>query len=232
MFSLFVVFIIIWQLSLLLTFRWMQSCFGIRIFLWRLWFLLGVYFVTGCQLRIIWFAVVLLIMILSCVALQKPLIMYFYIVAFLGLFDILYINGLVLLRTSLIVHHITLLSSAMVVAALRCGNQSCIWFGLLLCGKYGKKEITEFSMVKSARYCDSWIKSSYFPSRGWRRNLFIFPSIFMVGGLVSLQCWALVNDYFFPCFCCFLCFFQTCKYCIDVSVFIGTPCTRKDSLIW
>ena len=44
MFTLFVVLTIIWHLSTQLTARWLWSLFGIRIYLWRLWFLLGACF--------------------------------------------------------------------------------------------------------------------------------------------------------------------------------------------
>jgi len=63
-------------------------------------------------------------------------------------------------------------------------------FGLQLRGKFGKKEITDYSMAKKAQFLRWLIKLSRSHSCGRRRNFLLFPSIIMVGCLVHSPFWA------------------------------------------
>jgi len=122
--------------------------------------------VTGCQLRIIFFVVELLMLRLDCVLAvvgpwNRPRI-YFYIVIFLGKFVILFIVGWVSVWPSLVCLWIISTSLVLlVVCVLRGDNLLCNLFGMQLCGKYGKKEITCYSMAKKVRHIRLLIRLSH-----------------------------------------------------------------------
>jgi len=99
-----------------------------------------------------------LVCVLRDVEILKQTIFYSYIARFLVLSGILFFAGLVSLWPPHSWHLTILLNSVLPVWELRCGIQFYLSFGLLLCGKFGKKEITELSMVKNAQCRDWWTK--------------------------------------------------------------------------
>jgi len=58
----------------------------------------------------------------------------------------------------------------MLVVELKRGEHYFRCFGLLPCGKFGKKKTTESSRQKSAPFYKWWIRSRHFPMSGWRQN--------------------------------------------------------------
>ena len=99
-----------------------------------------------------------LVCVLRDVEILKQSIIYFYIARFLVLSGTLSFAGLVSLWPPHPWHLTILLSSVLPVWELRCDIQFYMSFGVLPCGKFGKKEIIGFSMVKNAQCRDWWIK--------------------------------------------------------------------------
>lgn len=119
------------------------------------------------------------------------LLIYFYTVIFLGKSDTLVIVGLVSVRCSQVCMRITSISLVLLVAiVLRCDNLLCIWFGMLLRGKYEKKEISGYSMAKNVRLIRLLTRLSHFLICGWKQKFIISLSTIMVGDLVRSLCWA------------------------------------------
>lgn len=119
-------------------------------------------------MKVVLFPLMLDCALVAAVRWKLPLI-YFYIVIFLGKSDTLFIVGWMSARSSLESLRITSLSLILLVAiALRCDNLFCIWFGMLLCGKYGMKEIAEFSMAKDVRHIRLLIRLNHLLIFGWR----------------------------------------------------------------
>jgi len=119
-----------------------------------------------------------------------PLI-YFYTVIFLVVSGNWFTVGWVSARSFHMTRRITSFSLVLlVVFVLRRDNQSCIWFGMLLRGKYEKKEIAGYSIIKYVQLIRLSTRLSLFPSCGWKRNFLTSLSTTMVGGLIRSIWWA------------------------------------------
>jgi hypothetical protein len=66
-----------------------------------------------------------------------------------GPFGTLFFGGWAFLQSSHLMLQIILTNSALAVVPLRRGVQFYRLFGLRVCGKFGKKEITGYSMAKN-----------------------------------------------------------------------------------
>jgi len=97
------------------------------------------------------FLTLMLKFVLEGVGWWKHLLIYFYIVICLVLFGAISLGGLVFQRLYLQTWHVTLLNSVFLVVLLSRGVHFYTLFGLQLCGKYRKKEITEVLIQKSAQ---------------------------------------------------------------------------------
>ena len=163
--------------------------------------LLGGYSVTCCLQRTICIIVVFLTVIQGhvwqVVIQLNHLSTYFYIVILLGQFGTLFIAGWASLRLYQLRCRLTLISSVLVVELQRSVAQSLRSYGLLRFGKFGKKEIIGFLIIKNARFFRLVIRLNLSLLGGWRRGSLHFPSIIMAGGLVRSQCWAYAKSFFF-----------------------------------
>jgi len=129
-------------------------------------------------------------MCVAGVTLSNRLIIYFYIVIFLVLFGTWFIVGLASQWPTHFMCLIIFISLAFVVVSGRGGAQFYRLYGLQRCGKFGRKETTGCSKAKNAPFIRWLIGLSSSPMCDWRRSTLLFPSIYMVGGLVRSPCWA------------------------------------------
>ena len=128
------------------------------------------------------------------IRIARTLLIYLFTVIFVGKSDTLFIAGCVSVRFFQVCTWIASINMVLLVAiVLRRDNLLCIWFGMLMCGKFGKKEIAGFSMAKNAQHIRLLIRLSHLPICGWRRKSQISLSTTMLGGLVRSLCWASVN---------------------------------------
>ena len=131
------------------------------------------------------------LVVVAC--LNLPLI-YFYTVIFLVMSGIWFTAGWVSARSFHMTRRITSFNLVLlVVIVLWCDNQFCIWYGMKLRGKYGKKEIAGYSMIKCVQLIRLSTRLSLCHLRGWKRNFPISLSTTMDGGLIRSLCWAYVN---------------------------------------
>jgi len=155
MFSLLKVLIMPLLLNLQLNYRWMFPLCGIKMFLWRLCYLLGGCSGTGYLRRTIFIVVVFWIkppcFVCPAAGWRKLQIIYFYIVISLRQFGILLIGGLAHPRLPRFICQIISINSVLVVVSPRCAARFYRLYGLLRCGKSGRKEITGSLMIKYAR---------------------------------------------------------------------------------
>jgi len=125
------------------------------------------------------------------IRIARTLLIYLFTVIFVGKSDTLFIAGCVSVRFFQVCTWIASINMVLLVAiVLRCANLLCIWFGMLLRGKYRKKEIASYSMVKKTRHLILLTRLSLFIICGWRRKFLISLSNIMDGGLVRSLCWA------------------------------------------
>jgi len=104
-------------------------------------------------------------LVLEVVGRWKHLLTFSYIVFCLGLFGITFLGGLVYLRLCLVMHPLFLIS---LVFLRVLASRDVLFYrlsGLQQCGKFGKKEITGFSMANIAQLCKWWTRLSHRPSR-------------------------------------------------------------------
>jgi len=155
---------IFWMQMLLLIFRWLCLLCDIKMFLWRWRYLRDVCFGIGFLPRttssvdrlLLW----MLKRALEIVGKWKHLIIYFFIVTFLGLFGILFLGGLVFIQLCLTMLLVILISSVLLVVLPRQSDLSYRLYGMQRCEKFGKKGTTGSSMEKIALFCKWLIRLS------------------------------------------------------------------------
>jgi len=127
-------------------------------------------FEIGFLLRKIYIIVMLLTsklgLVLETMGRWKHLLTFFYIVICLGLFGTLLIGGLEFLWLCFLMHPLFLISLVFLGVLASHGVLFFRLCGLQQCGKFGKKEITGYSMVNIAQFCRWWTRLSHRPSCG------------------------------------------------------------------
>jgi len=192
--SLFVVCIIFLLFSHRLGYQLMFLRFGIRMCLSRWWCLLDGCFGIDCLPRTISSGEVLLIMILGCVwqgvTLLNRLLIYFCTVIHLVQFDTWFIVGLVSQWPTLFMCLIIFISLASLAGLGKSSDRFYRLYGMQLFGKSGRNVTTGCLKAKNVLFIRWLIGLRPSPICGWRRNILLFPSIFMAGGLIRSPYWA------------------------------------------